>query len=96
MATEDHQNDSTERVLKVSTPDTDTSSDRRPSKRLDRASTESWITDIWGFLCPVDHQNDSTERVLKDENGVDGAYKRRRPSKRLDRASTESAGHGKA
>ena len=38
----------------------------RPSKRLDRASTESatWAVDRDPSKIP-DHQNDSTERVLK-------------------------------
>ena len=63
-ALNDHQNDSTERVLKVAVVGTAGLMCCRPSKRLDRASTErsSWIDEEEQ---PEDHQNDSTERVLK-------------------------------
>ena len=62
----DHQNDSTERVLKVVAWLSVSSSCARPSKRLDRASTErSHNAQIPGVEV-WDHQNDSTERVLKE------------------------------
>ena len=64
----DHQNDSTERVLKLHARCWHWHNDGRPSKRLDRASTESRLkSGVWGER-KSDHQNDSTERVLKEQH----------------------------
>ena len=61
----DHQNDSTERVLKGFIWTGYSVGRMRPSKRLDRASTESRTLQHPLFERIPDHQNDSTERVLK-------------------------------
>ena len=45
----DHQNDSTERVLKVQRSSIVRELNVGPSKRLDRASTESPAVDYWGY-----------------------------------------------
>ena len=61
----DHQNDSTERVLKEAESSRTHRTIYRPSKRLDRASTERPGEEAIFLAHSHDHQNDSTERVLK-------------------------------
>ena len=85
----DHQNDSTERVLK------DWRSRSYSACRYDHQndSTERVLKvfeNDAGFVPVGDHQNDSTERVLKASSGSCSPARPIRPSKRLDRASTES------
>ena len=65
ISTPDHQNDSTERVLKLDYASLIVTDQPGPSKRLDRASTETFTVDDLTFRVLIDHQNDSTERVLK-------------------------------
>ena len=85
----DHQNDSTERVLKVAK---EVSSQYLcPDHQND--STERVLKAGFLYLhCSyyIDHQNDSTERVLKESPSVHIEVSGSGPSKRLDRASTES------
>ena len=89
---EDHQNDSTERVLKLADPHriSHAQGDHQndSTERVLKQSTAQERA-----VCCVDHQNDSTERVLKPSGENGAGILSIGPSKRLDRASTETQGY---